>query len=177
MPDRYIAFLRGINVGDHMVKMPRLRAVFEAAGFSDVESFIASGNIAFSVALGKPEALERKLETELEAGLGYEVPTFLRTPAEVAAVAVAQPFGADIGKASLYVGFLKRTPAVSATKALRAHESDIDRLTVEGREVYWLCQTTMSKSKFTGVKLENALGAATMRNITTIRKLADKYPD
>jgi len=45
---RYIAFLRAINVGGHTVKMEHLRGIFESMGFSNVETFIASGNVIFA---------------------------------------------------------------------------------------------------------------------------------
>lgn len=55
---RYIAFLRAINVGGHTVKMDRLREIFEALGFSNVETFIASGNVVFETTARDPAALE-----------------------------------------------------------------------------------------------------------------------
>ena len=65
---------------------------FEALGLKDVETFIASGNVIFTAPPGSRAALERKIERHLHGVLGYEVKTFLRTEAEVAAIAGYKPF-------------------------------------------------------------------------------------
>ena len=79
----FIAFLRGINVGGHRVKMDRLRELFEELGLEDVSTFIASGNVIFSADSGDVQSLRVKIEEGLAKGLGYDVPTFLRTPAQL----------------------------------------------------------------------------------------------
>src|ERR1041385_3864079 len=90
---RYIAFLRAINVGGHnTVTMDFLRHFFESLGFAHVETFIASGNIVFETASKNAQALERKIESGLRAALGYEVVAFVRTGAELAAIASYKPF-------------------------------------------------------------------------------------
>ena len=77
---RYAAFLRAVNVGGHIVRMEELRRVLTAAGFSDVETFIASGNVIFSSPVTDTAALERRFESALEKAFGYAVATFVRTP-------------------------------------------------------------------------------------------------
>jgi uncharacterized protein (DUF1697 family) len=89
---RFIAFSRAINVGGRNVTMAALRAQFEALGFSNVETFIASGNVIFEAASRDSAALQRKIEAHLAKSLGYEVSTFVRTDAEVAAIACYRPF-------------------------------------------------------------------------------------
>ena len=81
---KYIAFLRAINVGGHTVKMDALRQLFESLGFSNVETFIASGNVTFEAKVGNTKALEKKIETCLRETLGHKVTTFIGTNAEVA---------------------------------------------------------------------------------------------
>ena len=171
----YVAFLRAINVGGaNIVKMDRLRKIFEETGASDVETVIASGNVVFSSPSKSETALAAKIAARLEDALGYEVATFLRTPAELERIAKRDPFG-RIDEAALYVGFLTESPAASAVKALRACASEVDDFRVAGREVYWLCRTSFSRSKFSGAKIEKLLQAATtLRNITTVRRIAEK---
>ena len=171
----YVAFLRAINVGGaNIVKMDRLRKIFEETGASGVETVIASGNVVFSSPSKSEKGLAAKIAARLEEALGYEVATFLRTPAELAAIANRNPFG-RIEEAALYVGFLTGAPAAAAVKALRACTNKVDDFRVSGREVYWLCRTSFSRSTFSGAKIEKILGAATtLRNITTIRRIADK---
>ena len=89
---RFVAFLRAINVGGHTVTMAKLRVLFESLGLEDVETFIASGNVVFSSPAKNLAALENRIEDHLAASLGYEVKTFIRSDAEVAAVARHKPF-------------------------------------------------------------------------------------
>ena len=177
-PARYVAFLRAINVGGHVVKMDALRSHFEALRFGNVETFIASGNVIFDAPARDAASLEQEIEQHLEAKLGYEVATFLRTPRELAAIVAQQPFGADASGAvhTLSVGFVKQPPASGAHAKLQSHASDVDAFRIVGREVFWLCRVRTSDSKFTGARLEKLLAApATFRNVTTVRKLAAKY--
>ena len=171
----YVAFLRALNVGGaNVVKMDRLRKIFEETGASDVETVIASGNVVFTSSSKSEKALGAKIAARLEDALGYEVATFLRTPEELAAIASRNPFG-RIDQAALYVGFLTEAPVAPAVRALRDCASEVDDFRVAGREVYWLCRTSFSRTKFSGAKLEKILQAATtLRNITTVRRIAGK---
>jgi uncharacterized protein (DUF1697 family) len=89
---RYIAFLRGINVGGHRVKMEQLRELFAELGLAEVRSYIQTGNIFFETVENDRARLTRKIEEHLLAALGYEVPVFLRTIAEVEAAIRLDPF-------------------------------------------------------------------------------------
>jgi len=88
----YIAFLRGINIGGQRVKMERLRELFSALGLADVRSYIQTGNIFFASSEVNRDALARKIERHLGDALGYEVPVFLRTVAEVEHALRLDPF-------------------------------------------------------------------------------------
>ena len=173
---RYVAFLRAINVGGHVVKMDALRRIFEKADCAEVETVIASGNVIFSSPSKSEKALAARLAACLEDSLGYVVATFLRTPAELAEAVRRRPFGSDEGQ-GLYVGFLSGEPAAGPVQALRASATAVDDFRVVGREVYWLCRTGFSKSLFSGARLERTLGMpTTIRNVTTVRKIAAKCP-
>ncbi len=176
---RLIAFLRAINVGGHTVTMAQLRQEFEALGLKDVETFIASGNVIFSARQADSAALEKKIETRLRASLGYEVATFIRTDAEVAAVATHQAFKASLvkGAGAFCVGFLNAPLDAAATRVLMAFKTDVDDFHTNGREVYWLCKVGQSDSKFNNARFEKALKIrCTFRGINTIMRLTDKYP-
>jgi uncharacterized protein (DUF1697 family) len=170
----YAAFLRAINVGGHVVKMDRLRKIFEDAGARDVETVIASGNVLFTSSSRNERALAAKLAGCLEKALGYEVATFLRTPEELAEAANRRPFSNTDG-ANLYVGFVSAAPSSPCVRSLRACANEVDDFRVAGREVYWLCRKSFSQSVFSGARLEKILGApTTLRNITTVRRIAEK---
>jgi len=176
---RYFAFLRAINVGGHIVKMEPLRRTFEELGFAKVETFIASGNVIFESSGKKEDALRKKIERQLEAALGYEVGVFLRTDAEVRAIAEHQPYPDAELKAggSLYVALLAGKPSAEAEGKLIEARNEIDDFKFFGRELYWLCRGNFSDSTFSGARLEKTLGMrATVRNCTTMKKLAAKYP-
>ena len=174
----YIAFLRAINVGGHIVKMDRLRQLFEALNLSNVETFIASGNVLFETGATNARALEKEIETKLRDALGYEVATFLRTKTELIEIATHQPFRkAELAQAqALNVAFLKESLDAQARKKLQTLRTDIDDFRVNGRELYWLCRKKQSDSTFSNVLLERSLEIqATFRGINTVNKLVAKY--
>jgi uncharacterized protein (DUF1697 family) len=174
---RYVAFLRAVNVGGRVVKMDQLRVLFEAMKFKQVETFIASGNVLFDARSDDTAALEQRIEKQLEKSLGYEVLTFIRSPAEIVAAAAYEPFGDPTAlppARAIYVAFLKTTPTDDARQKLMGYRSKIDDLHVREREVYWRSIKSLRESLFTGALLEKTLGPATMRNVTTVRKLATK---
>jgi uncharacterized protein (DUF1697 family) len=171
----YVAFLRAINVGGRFVKMDQLRTEFEALGFRDVATLIASGNVLFSAASDDAAALELRIERRLERTLGYGVATFLRTPAELAALVRDEPYTDREAGATLWTGFLKSVVPEDVRDKLRALCNDVEEVDARGREVYWLRRELNMTALRTGAKIDKALGTpVTFRNVTTVRKLALK---
>ena len=175
----YVAFLRAINVGGHVVKMDHLRQLLEQLGFSQVETCIASGNVIFESTSRSAKALERRIGIHLHKELGYEVATFIRTISEVAEIARYKPFQeSDLNAAGVttYVGFLAETLDAAAQAAVMSFRTKVDDFHVHQREIYWLCRIRSSDSEFSLARLEKALGVqATFRNSTTVTKIADQY--
>lgn len=175
---RYVAFLRGMNLGGRRIKNEELRAEFEALGFEDVATFRASGNVIFRSASGSERALAKKIEAGLGDALGYEVPVFLRGCAEVAKLAAAEPFDAKLVEASkgkLQVTFLAKKPSAAARKKVLARSTDEDRLAIAGRELYWLPSGGISESELDLKAIEAALGSGTMRTMGTVAQIAARY--
>jgi len=175
---RYAAFLRAINVGGHVVKMDRLRTLFEAAGLSGVATVIASGNVVFESSRRTAGDLERSIETHLQKALGYPVATFVRSMAELAAVAGRQPFGNAPLEApcALFIGFLRNIPSPAARRQVASLSNNTDALVVDGREIYWLARKGFSESTISYATLEKLLRSeATFRNVNTVRRMAAKY--
>ncbi|HYU79264.1 MAG TPA: DUF1697 domain-containing protein [Vicinamibacterales bacterium] len=175
---RYVAFLRAINVGGHVVKMDRLRQAFTAMRFSNVATFIASGNVIFESPAAPDEALETRIETALEKELGYDVATFVRSGAEVTRIAACEAYKAsELGDAVLYIGLLKEPLAAREKKIVESLQSPVDQLRVDKREIYWRASKSFRDAIFSPARLEKALGqAATFRNANTFRKLAALFP-
>ena len=165
-----VAFLRAVNVGGRMVKMDRLRAVFEGLRFREVSTFIASGNVLFK-ARGEAAALERRIERALAEAFGFEVTTFVRGAVELCDAVRATPFAPAEGE-SLMVGFLKVPPTAADAARVLALQTPDDELAVRGRELWWLRRGRISDTKLAGGLLEKTVGGPmTIRNVTTVTKL------
>jgi uncharacterized protein (DUF1697 family) len=175
---RYVAFLRAINVGGHVVKMEILRAMFESMKFKSVETFIASGNVIFETNLNVTD-IRPKIEDRLRKALGYEVATFLRSDAEVGRIACYKPFPEPSVASSptFCVGFLGAPLSAEAARRAMGFKTEDDDFHVHGSELYWLSRLRQSESTFSNSAFEKALGIrATFRGMNTIRRLAAKYP-
>lgn len=178
----YIAFLRGINLGKRRVKMVHLADLFRALKLTDVATFIASGNVIFSAKSADAAKLEKQIAVHLAHALGYEVDTFVRTRAEVAAIAAFRGFSSadmDDPANTVHAGFLATALSPDQHRGLEACRSDVDEFRVIGREYYWLCRRIKThESKIWASKELKALKlpSSSMRNLTTMRKLAALYP-
>jgi len=96
---KYVAFLRGINVGKHRrITMAEVKQAFEDAGYENVATYVASGNVIFDAAETDQKALTAAVETQLEAALGYHVDVILRSAKEIGGLVTANPFaGVETG--------------------------------------------------------------------------------
>ncbi len=176
---RYVAFLRAINVGGHVVKMEDLRVLFESLKFKSVETFIASGNVIFESSAKPVADLQTKIETALRKALGYEVSTFVRTDGEVQAIARYKPFPEPdtLSAATFCVGFLYTPLAPEAEQRVLSFRNADEDFHVHGGELYWLSRKRQSESTFSNAFFEKALKTrATFRGMNTVWKLAAKYP-
>lgn len=172
----FVALLRAVNVGGRTIRMEELRALFCGMGFGDVRTMLASGNVLFKTDAKSEATLEERISKSLEAHFGYEVKTFVRTAAEMAAVA-ASPVTSEAERskaAAVNVAFLERALTAKEREAVLALCSEVDELRVAGREVYWLCRVKQSESRFTNVRLERAAGVrSTIRGWNTVQRLVE----
>jgi uncharacterized protein (DUF1697 family) len=175
---RHVAFLRGINLGKRRPPMARLKALFEEMGFREVATFIASGNVIFSSALQNSRQLEAQISRDLEMALGYEVKAFVRRGEEVVAIGNKQPFDAAIEPGvTVHVCFLHEPLTKATARALEKLRTMHDEFRVIGREYYWLCRIKTNESAVWASPQMKALKLpdATMRNMTSVRKLIAKH--
>jgi uncharacterized protein (DUF1697 family) len=176
--ERYVAFLRGMNLGNRRIKNDELRGEFEALGFAEVATFRASGNVIFAASKTSEGALTKTVERGLGEALGYEVPVFLRSCVEVAAIAAQEPFAArrvSASKGKLQVTMLAKKPTASARKQVLALATDEDGLALEGRELFWLPSGGTLESKLDLKAIDKALGKGTTRTKGTIDQIAAKH--
>lgn len=158
--------------------MEHLRALFESLSYTNVETFIASGNVIFESKSRNAKALKREIEEHLLASLGYEVATFLRTEKELAEISKHSPFSAtDLKTAvTICVGFVEQPFSDEVGKALAALNTKIDQFHVHQREVYWLSRARQSESTFSNAVFERILkGKSTFRVVNTILRMTAKY--
>ena len=175
---RYFAFLRAINVGGHTVTMENLRKLCESFGLSNVETFIASGNLIFQSTNQDASALEQKIASGLQSALGYEVATFIRSEAELAQIVAYQAFPrSELDTAVAFnIAFLSGPLNDTGRRKLMGLSSAIDSFVPHAREIYWLCLKKQSESTFSNAVLEKTLGVkSTLRGVNTVRKLAARY--
>jgi uncharacterized protein (DUF1697 family) len=174
----YAAFLRGMNVGGHRISNVELGARLQELGFSEVRTFRASGNVVFAATDEPPGEIAARIETGLQAALGYAVPVFLRSAKEVRKIAAEQPFEEsliEVSKGKLQVMMLCTRPSAGARKEVLALASDEDRLTFSERELYWLPSGGMLDSELDLKLIGKLLGSATTRTKNTVEQLATKY--
>jgi uncharacterized protein (DUF1697 family) len=174
--ERYVAFLRGMNLGGRRIKNEELRRHFEEMGLEEVATFRASGNVIFATPKREAgEKLAQRIEAELGERLGYEVPVFLRDVEEVAAIAAREPFDPEAvarSKGKLQVSFLGKKPSATAKKKALALATAEDLLAIEGRELYWLPSGGISESDLDLKAIDAALGPGTIRTMGTIEQIA-----
>jgi uncharacterized protein (DUF1697 family) len=135
--------------------------------------------VVFSTRSKETRTLTRAIEARLETGLGYRTDAFIRTDAQIAAIAAHRSFPASqlAAAKTLNIGFLAAPLSAARVRTLAGFKSDVDDFHVNGAEVYWLCRTRQSESQFSNAVFEKALGVrGTWRGANTIRRLAAKYP-
>ncbi|MEM7480625.1 MAG: DUF1697 domain-containing protein [Acidobacteriota bacterium] len=177
---RFVAFLRGMNVGGHRITNPELCAHFERMDLGEVSAFLASGNVLFSAEGGSGDDLRERIEGALEEVLGYAVPTFLRSAEEVCAIADHEAFDASTlegPRGKLQIALFSRQLSQEAERAVLAHSTEDDRLAVHGRELYWLPRGGVSESELDFKAIETLLGGMTVRTHRTLERLAVKLSD
>ena len=174
---RYFAFLRAINTGGRRLTNERMLAPFRELGFRDVAAYQAAGNITFRC--NDPDAVdERRIEAALADAYGFAVPTFVRSAAEVSAIADVEPFTAEerartAGK--VQVSFLRTPATTDATDRVMALVPPEDRVVVDGRHWYWLPVEGISASMLPVGRIEAELGEMTMRTLGTVARMSSKF--
>ncbi len=172
---RPIALLRAVNVGARKVPMAELRPLCEGLGWSNVETYIQSGNIVFEAG-EKPEALEAQLEEALEKRFGFEVPTIIRTLAQWEAIAEANPFPEASEKEPnlVLVGVAKRPPRAEAARELEDRGANGERVVLAGGELWFHYAGGVGPSKLSPSLIDRLAGSpVTARNWRTVLKLKE----
>ena len=172
----YIAFLRAINLGAtrKFSKAAIVRAC-KTAGFTDVETYINSGNVRVTTSMRSPSKVEAALEKAFAEEAGFEVPTIALTQKElrdIAADAVRLEEGHD---GRYYVSLLKKAPSAATAKKLDDAGKAGERAVIRGRGAHLLLGQDYHTATLSNSVVERHLGVATNRNLNVIRTLAEKW--
>lgn len=165
MAATHIAILRGINVGgNNLIKMPALKAHFECLGFTDVSSYLQSGNVLFT-------AKSKRLPTDF----GLDVPVVVFSAKEIESVIQRNPFpAATSDPTKLFVMFLAATPNEARVTTLDPHRSGEDRFKVLDRQIYVHLAKGAATTKLTNAYFDSKLGmVSTGRNWRTVTAIFD----
>lgn len=161
----HVCLLRAVNVGGTgKLPMAKLRALCGAAGFADVRTYIASGNVVLRSA-STPRQVQRTLEATLAEYAGKPVGVLVRSPAEMAAVLAANPFATAAPNRNVVV-FLDQPPPADALATITGQRAE--QVALGTREIYVHYGDGMADSK---LKIP-AARAGTARNINTVTRLA-----
>ena len=175
---KQIALLRAVNVGKRQVPMGRLRELMGAEGFSDVATYLQSGNVFFGD--GGRSAAENggRLEKLLLEEFGFAVEVVMRSTAQLDAVIAANPLPARVADSKRYVVTFfggGQAPDAAVLAGLRAEDFEPDEFAFLGDELYSWSPNGVHTNKFTQQFLNRKLGiqVATARNWNTVLKLRE----
>lgn len=174
---KYIALLRGINVGGHkIIPMIQLKSIFESGGFKNVVTYIQSGNVLFDSAVSDSGKLRLKIEAMLKQSLGYDVRVLIRTMDEMKKIVAKNPFtgGHAEGKTKFYVTFLEAAPSKEQKDKIMEFQTDGFSIVVHRTEIYSLLDAKFSgnNTPFSNTAIEKILDqSTTTRNWATVSKL------
>lgn len=172
----YVAMLRGINVsGSKMIKMEALRASFEALGFTNVRTYVQSGNVVFTAKDRTAAPLGPKIAARIKRDFGFDVPTLVLGAEALARVVEENPFVGQKGvdPTKLHVTFLAESPVAEGLEKMEAVSSGRDRFQCFGTSIYLSCPDGYGNTKLNNNAFERALRiGATTRNWKTVTTLA-----
>ena len=181
---RYVALLRGINVGGNtMIKMEELRSMFEALGFENVTSYINSGNLGFDAPPQKPSPkkgssaesqLVSMIESAVKRHVGKTVQVMVRPQKEIGRILANNPFeGQFESHKEMHVLFLKEELSEANAEWLAETAPSGERFVANGREIYCHLPMGVADSYLGRGQFEKKLKiAVTARNWRTVEKLA-----
>ena len=169
---RYVAFLRGINLGStNKISMPDLRALTEGLGYTDVATYINSGNLIMT-ATDSAAKIEERLGSAIKNEFGLKVDVAARTPTRLATIVAENPYP-DGDPSQVTVAFLTKAAPAEAKARVAAAAKDYEPFTFSGQEVYVHYTRGLGTSKLAR-EFSAIIGvSATVRNLRTITKVLE----
>ncbi len=176
-PTTYLAFLRGINVGGkNIILMEDLRDAFSSLEFSDVRTYIQSGNVAFTPKTGTKATLKKKVEKMILTRYGLTVPVILRSKTEMQKMVKADPFVKLVNdkKIKLYVCFLDALPEGEVTMPVIIDNEGLELISIKGQDAFVVSRPINGSYGFPNNIIEKKLKVtSTARNWNTVLKIVE----
>jgi uncharacterized protein (DUF1697 family) len=176
---KYVALLRAVNVGGNSVAMSAVRETFASLGYSEVETYLQSGNVVFAssgvASQSRTRSIRKKIEDGLRRDFGKDIIVFIRSASELAAVVRKNPFARRTDDATLlHVTFLADPPSKEKAETFSSGKIGTDEFSLHAGEVYLFCPNGYGRSKLVNSFFERSLKVeSTTRNWKTVGKLAE----
>ena len=174
---KYVAFLRGINVGGkNKIKMETLRKACGALGFENVKTYINSGNVIFETAKTVDKKLAERLEKAIEKEFALNIKVMVRTISEIENIIKNNPFDGQFeDDKNLHVFFLDEELSNEKRELLFSNNNENEMFAVQNREIFCLLRVSVLDSllmgrDYIGKKLKVS---ATARNWRTVNKVLE----
>lgn len=173
---RYISILRGINVSGHkLIKMDALKSMYENLGFSNVASYVQSGNLVFTEKNTDPNILEQKISDQIKKDFGFDVPVIILTADKFKQIIDNNPFlnDSDKNESFLHITFLSSVPNNNNEfETIEDKAQNGEEIVLSGDVVYLYCPNGYGNTKLSNNFLETKLKVkATTRNWKTTNEL------
>ncbi len=170
----WIAFFRGVNVGGNTLPMKQLAAALEDVGFTDVRTYIQSGNVLFSCPKATASQLVKRIGDCVAERFDFQPRVLVLSSTELAQAAAANPFPqADQNPKSLHLFFLAKTPSSPDVAGLQPLKAKTEEFELKGKVFYLYTPAGFGVSKL-AERAERLLGVdATARNWRTVRTVLD----
>lgn len=163
-------------MGRKIILMADLKKVYEKSGFSEVKTYIQSGNVVFTSQKKSVSELEEMIKAAIKNRFKFDVEILVLGLDELAEIVKKNPFSEYKLKTGerIYFTILSGKPAKEKVAELTMMKNSIDDFEIIGRTVYLLCRKGYAKSAFGNNFIEKILKAhGTTRNIETMKKLVE----
>lgn len=173
---KYVAFLRGINVGGkNKIKMETLREVCSALGYENVKTYINSGNIIFETAKTGDKILAAQIEAAIEKAFGLKIKTIVRAIDEIKELVENNPFAGEYeNDKDVHVFFLDEEMPAEKSELLLSNNSENERYFVRNREIFCHLRVSVLDSLMGKDYIAKKLKvSSTARNWRTVNKILE----
>lgn len=171
----HVAFLRAINLGkNRRLPMAQVQESLAGAGFTGVETYLATGNVRVETPKRSRVAVEKEIERALEASAGFAVPTIVLSPAELSAV-YAEALSLEVPAQRRYLTFLKEEVPAEVVERFDGWDAPGEGAKVLGRAVYWWLDHPTAAARLSNALVERHIGTATTRDLKVVATLTERW--